>query len=57
MCALRDIAKTHVKLKPITRVTIEYCHEQDYVFIFIQCVLGGSVYTECRTVVASKTFY
>jgi len=54
-CALRDIAKSHVKLKSITRVTIEYCHEQDYVFIFIQRVPGVSVYTECCSVATSKT--
>jgi hypothetical protein len=54
-CALRDIAKSHVKLKSITRVTIEYCHEQDFVFIFIQSVPGVSVYTECCSVATRKT--
>ena len=54
-CALRDIAKCHVKLESITRVTFEYCHEQDYMFIFIQRVLGVSVYTECCSIATSKT--
>ena len=33
------------------------CCEQDFLLKYIQCVPGGPVYTECRTVVASKTFY
>jgi len=56
-CALRDIAKSHVKLKSITRVTMEYCHEQDCVFIFIQSVPGVLVSTECCSVVTSKNVF
>jgi len=34
---------------------LQYCHEQDYIFIFIQRVLGVSVYTECCSIATSKT--
>jgi len=36
---------------------LQYCHEQDYMFIFIQRVPGVSVYRECCSIATSKTIF